>query len=211
MHYVGNKGKKALLGGISGLAREERRSHAHQRAVAAVHLDGIGDQVVFGPVFTGNPPAMGPVPVQDELAAISLGDDIPVGWKWRLPRNRKRDAAGFDGGPSRSGKAVLRRVHCVSSTLAGEVGDEQIDVGKPLVRIRKQAQEKVARPKDLKGIFVYGDVGARPFSDSPREGLQSKARRKRAMEPLRAWLLCPAILRQSGHAKHTRAAGRRRR
>jgi hypothetical protein len=69
-------------------------------------------------------------------------------------------------------------VNCVSRTLAGEVGDEQIEVGQPLVRIGKQAQEKVARSKDLKGILVYGNVGARPVPDSPREGLQSLARRE---------------------------------
>src|SRR5260370_12014962 len=38
---------QALLGGIEGLAFQHRGHQANEAAVAAIHPDGIGDQIVF--------------------------------------------------------------------------------------------------------------------------------------------------------------------
>src|SRR5580693_9475010 len=73
-----DEGQNALLRGVGALAAIERSGDAYDRAVAAVHPHGIFDQVVLGPPLTGDAAIVGPEPVQNQLARVSLGDEITV-------------------------------------------------------------------------------------------------------------------------------------
>ena len=70
-----------------GRRRRTRREHggheAHQAAVAAIHADGVGNQIILGPVFAGDLAAVGLKPVQDQLALAHFCDHVAVDGKRR--------------------------------------------------------------------------------------------------------------------------------
>ena len=156
-----------MLGGVGGFAGEHGSGDANQGAVTAVHLDGIGDQIKLGPVFTGDPAIVRPEPVQNELAGFSLGDEIAVRGKGLVSRHVEGDVLVLDRRPARSWEAVLRRMDGIAGALAAEVGDEQIDVRRLLrswltLLILIDAQEKVAGTENVEHVLVDGNVSAGP-------------------------------------------------
>src|ERR1700678_3504861 len=75
------EGEDALVSGLGAFAGVHGSDDAYQGAVAAVHLDGVFDEIVFGPIFAGHAAVMRPIPVEDQVAELSFGDDYAIGGK----------------------------------------------------------------------------------------------------------------------------------
>src|SRR5258707_10889821 len=182
---IAGKWEDALLGGVGGFAGMHCGGNAHQGSVAAVHPHGVRHQVELCPIFAGSAAVMGPIPVEDQLARVTLGNDVAAGRKWSVPGQRKRDVTGLYRSPTCSGQAVLGRVDGVAGALAAEIGDEEIHVGVLFCLVLINPQKKVARPEHIEDILLHGNVGAGPFVELQGKRLQRKARRKNFVTPAR--------------------------
>src|ERR1700684_4351734 len=142
--------KNALLRRVGSLAGQQRSGEARQCAVAAVHLEGIGDQVKFGPVLAGDTAIVRPEPVKNKLAGVPFCDEIAVGGKGCVPRHGQYNGLVFDWRPAGSGQAVLRRVDGVAGSLATKKNDEKVGVRGLLLFLSLvliEAQKEVPGPE----------------------------------------------------------------
>src|SRR5512135_331618 len=73
-----NQGDCTLLSGCRVLALHNGGYKTHQGAIASIHSDGVSHQVDLRPVLAGDYSAMRLVPVKDQLAVESLGDNVAV-------------------------------------------------------------------------------------------------------------------------------------
>lgn len=116
--HVRSKGSKPLLRGVGCLAGIHRSGDAHQGTVAAVHLDGVDDQVELRPVLTGDPAIVGPVPIKNEFPGVSFRDDITVRRKRFVARHGEGNALVLHRSPAGSGKTVLGRMDGITDLFA---------------------------------------------------------------------------------------------
>ena len=105
---------------------------------------------------------MCPEPVENELAGIAHGNDIAVDREGGVAGHGEGNAFVFDRCPSRARQAVLRRVRGLPGALAGEVGDEEIDVGLWLLLILVVPQEKITRAENGEFILLQRAIGSSP-------------------------------------------------
>src|SRR5258708_27889503 len=182
---IAGKWEDALLCRVGGFAGIHCGGNAHQGSVAAVHPHGVRHQVELCPIFAGEAAVMGPIPVEDQLARVALGNNIAAGRKWSVPGQRNRDGTGLYRSPTCSGQAVLGRVDRVASALAAEIGDEEIHVGLRFRLVLINPQKKVAWPEHIENILLYGNVGAGPRVELQGKRLQRKARGENLVTPAR--------------------------
>src|SRR5580658_4133749 len=172
------EGEGALVGSLGAFALVHGGDDADQGAVAAVHLDGVLDQVVFGPIFAGHAAVMRPIPVHDQVAELSFGNHYAIGGKGIVPANVDGYAGGFGGEPSGAGQAVHGGVDGIAGALAGKIGHEQFD-GRAAVRAGGvDAGEELAGPQNVEGILVDSLVGADPWTQLRGERFDRLARRE---------------------------------
>ena len=153
-----SKRKKPLLGGIRRFAWQHISRDTNQGAVATVHTNRVFNQVELGPIFTGHPAVVSPVPVQHQFVRAGSGDDIAVRREGGMAGQGKCDVVIFFGNPSGARETVLGGVDGVAGALAGEVGHEEIDVGQVAVRVAVAAQQEIAGSQNLKSVLVQRDV-----------------------------------------------------
>ncbi|MGD0757365.1 MAG: hypothetical protein ABR921_00560 [Candidatus Sulfotelmatobacter sp.] len=102
------------------------------------------------------------IPVEDQVAELSFGDDYAIGGKGIVAANIDGDAGGVGGEPSRAGQAVHGGVDGVAGALAGKVGDEQIE-GRAVVRAGGvDAGEEFAGAEDVERFLVDDQVSPVP-------------------------------------------------
>ncbi len=105
---------------------------------------------------------MGPIPIEDEVAELSFGNDYAIGGKGIVSGNVDGDAGCIGGEPSGAGQAVHGRVDGVAGALAGKVGDEQIDGGVLIRAGGVVAGKEFAGAQDVEGFLVDDLVGSVP-------------------------------------------------
>lgn len=109
------------------LGRQNGSDDADQSAVCAVGADRIPDHVEFRFVFVGNAAAMRLVPVNYELPALTVADDVFADIVEFTVDVGHVDVSRGLKSPACAREAVLGRMNGLSSALGREVTDEQAD------------------------------------------------------------------------------------
>src|SRR5712692_740550 len=100
---------------------KKRCDDTNQGAIGAIHAESIDHQPKLSPVLVGNGAIMRLVPIKNQQTLCAPGNNIAVRGDGRSAGPLQPDPAGLDGGPTRTWKAVFRRMDGIAAALAGEV------------------------------------------------------------------------------------------
>ncbi len=125
--YLSGELDGAVFGGLKGFAGLNRGDDANDSTVGAVGSDRVGDHVKLGDVFVGNAAAVSLIPIDDELLALAVADEIFADLEAFAVDVLDVDVLLGVEGPAGAGQTVLRRVHGLPGALGGEVPNEEAD------------------------------------------------------------------------------------
>src|ERR1017187_253607 len=108
------------------LAVLQKCADANESAIGAIHSDGIGNKMIFGPVLAWGRMTVSLVPVEHESTVAALFDQKAVDLNFLAPLTDNPDACGLHGNPAGSRKTIFRRVDGVAFSLAGEKRNEEV-------------------------------------------------------------------------------------
>src|SRR5207253_2124787 len=154
------------------LSGAQRGGHSHQRSVAAIHTDGIGDQVKFCPILASHGPVVCPIPVEHELPLGSLGNDVAIGRERRASWRRNRNSAGLNRRPAGAREAILWGMDSIACALTGKICQKQIYIRASAGIILIDAKQEISLPQHIQHILGYSDVRSAPLPQLLWKGLK---------------------------------------
>src|SRR5262249_39952270 len=130
-----------------------RDNKADNRTITAAGAKSIKHKVDLAPVLASDDPAVSLVPIKHERFLSASLDQVPVdNRRMRVARRRQGHLLCFRDFPTRSGKAMLRRMHALAGFLSLVVRNKEFDV--PSLRIRVVSQHIFIGVKNASGFIV---------------------------------------------------------